>query len=307
MKTLVTGGAGFIGSHIVDGLIAAGHETAVIDNLSTGLKENLNPKAKFYQMDITDREAVKKVFQTEMPEAVFHLAAQASVPHSVKEPAEDVRINVIGIINLLEAASNAKTKKFVFSSTGGALYGDDVPRPTVEEAKIAPISPYGIDKLFSETYMGYFASLSAMKMVRLRYSNVYGPRQNPLGEAGVIAIFGAKMLKNEEYLLFGTGEQTRDYVFVGDVVRANLAALEREVTGAYNVATAKETSLNEIVKNLRQITATTAPEKKMPERKEQMYSCLSIDKATRELGWSPQVALADGLKQTVEYIRKNLK
>jgi len=306
MKTIVTGGAGFIASHIVDGLITVGHEVAVIDNLSTGLKENLNPKAKFYEKDITDKKTVGEIFQTEMPEAVFHLAAQASVPHSVKEPAEDVRINVIGIINLLEAATAAKTKKFVFSSTGGALYGDDVARPTIEEAKIAPISPYGIDKLFSETYMGYFASLSAMKMIRLRYSNVYGPRQNPLGEAGVIAIFGAKMLKNEEYLLFGTGEQTRDYVFVGDVVRANLAALEREVTGAFNVATAKETSLNEIVKNLRQITATTAPEKKMPARKEQMYSCLSIDKATRELGWTPQMTLEEGLKQTVEYIKKHL-
>ena len=305
MKTIVTGGAGFIASHIVDGLITVGHEVAVIDNLSTGLKENLNPKAKFYEKDITDKKTVGEIFQTEMPEAVFHLAAQASVPHSVKEPAEDVRINVIGIINLLEAATAAKTKKFVFSSTGGALYGDDVARPTIEEAKIAPISPYGIDKLFSETYMGYFASLSAMKMIRLRYSNVYGPRQNPLGEAGVIAIFGAKMLKNEEYLLFGTGEQTRDYVFVGDVVRANLAALEREVTGAFNVATAKETSLNEIVKNLRQITATTAPEKKMPARKEQMYSCLSIDKATRELGWTPQMTLEEGLKQTVDYIKKH--
>ncbi len=304
MKILVTGGAGFIGSNLADALVAENHEVAIVDNLSTGVKENINEKAKFYEVDITDRDALEKVFEEFKPEAIFHLAAQISVRHSTEDPAEDVKTNVIGTIDLLALAVKYGVKKFVYSSTGGAIYGDQAPRPTTEEAEEEPVSPYGIDKLFSEKYIHYFESLSDLKTVRLRYANVYGPRQNPHGEAGVVAIFTGKMLKNEPVSINGTGEQTRDYVFVSDVVAANMAALTAEGSGPYNVGTGVETSVNEIAEIMKEISGSSS-EIGHAEAKpgEQMYSSLSTEKAKKELGWEPKVKIKEGLEKTIKYFQ----
>lgn len=304
MKILVTGGAGFIGSNLVDALIESGHEVAVIDNLSTGKRENIHEKAKFYEVDVTDKDALKSVFEEFKPEAIHHLAAQISVIHSTEDPAEDVHINVIGIINVLRLALEHRVKKFIFSSTGGAIYGDQVPRPTTEEAKEEPASPYGIDKLFSEKYIEYFAKGTELQAIRLRYANVYGPRQNPHGEAGVVAIFTGKMLKNEPVAINGTGEQTRDFVFVSDVVSANLAALESDQNGVYNIGTGIEININEITAAMKEISKSESEISHKPGKPgEQMYSSLSAEKAKTELGWEPKVEINEGLKLTIEYFK----
>ncbi len=304
MKILVTGGAGFIGSNLVDALIQSDHEVAVVDNLSTGKRENLNEKAKFFEIDITDKDALAKVFEGFSPEAICHLAAQASVRLSTEDPQTDVSINVIGTINLLELAVKNNTKKFVFSSTGGAIYGDKVERPTIEGSAEEPVCPYGIDKLFAEKYISYFAASSDLQAVCLRYANVYGPRQNPKGEAGVVAIFGQKMIKNEECTIYGSGEQTRDFVYVGDVVAANLAALESDKTGSYNIGTSVEISINSLAQEMKKI-AQSESEINHAEGKpgEQMYSSLAADKAKNELGWEPKVEINEGLKLTIEYFK----
>lgn len=304
MKVLVTGGAGFIGSNLVDGLIEAGHEVAVLDNLSTGKKENINEKATFFELDITDKESVQKVFEEFKPEAIHHLAAQASVRISTENPQEDVRINVIGIINLLEQAAKAGVKKFIFSSTGGAIYGDGVERPTIETATEDPVCPYGIDKLFGEKYVKYFANLSKLQTVCLRYANVYGPRQNPKGEAGVVAIFAGKLLNGEPIDINGTGEQTRDYIYVSDVVAANLAALNSDKNGIYNVGTGIETSVNQIAEMMKKITASESAVNHVEAKPgEQMYSSLSTEKLEKELGWKKQTSIEEGLKLTINYFK----
>jgi UDP-glucose 4-epimerase len=304
MKVLVTGGAGFIGSNLVDGLIEAGHEVAVMDNLSTGKKENVNTKASFFESDVTDKEAVKKIFEEFKPEAVHHLAAQASVRISTENPQEDVRINVIGIINLLSQAIESGVKKFIFSSTGGAIYGDGVERPTVETATEDPVCPYGIDKLFGEKYVHYFTNLSKLQTICLRYANVYGPRQNPKGEAGVVAIFAGKLLNGEPIDVNGTGDQTRDYVFVSDVVAANLAALNSDKTSTYNVGTGVETSVNQIAEMMKKITASQSTVNHVPAKPgEQMYSSLSTEKLETELGWSKKVTIEEGLALTINYFK----
>lgn len=303
-KILVSGGAGFIGSNLVDALIDEGYEVAVIDNLATGNRENLNPKAKFFEADISSAEATDKVFKEFAPEAVFHLAAQVSVRKSVEDPSKDVKTNVIGTVNLLKACQKYDVKKFIFSSTGGALYGDDAPRPTSEEANIAPISPYGIDKFFSEKYMGYFRGNGELQTVALRYSNVYGPRQNPKGEAGVIAIFAYKMVHDEPIVVYGDGSSSRDYIFVGDVVAANIAALKSTVSNAYNIATGQETSLKTLIDKIKKITNSNSQvEYKEGRAGELQASCLDNKRAALELDWSPQVDLDEGIRQTVEYIK----
>lgn len=303
-KILVSGGAGFIGSNLVDALIQDGYEVAIIDNLATGLKENINPKAKFFEVDISSFKAVDKVFEEFQPEAVFHLAAQASVRKSVENPSKDVETNVIGTVNLLKACQAHGTKKFIFSSTGGALYGDDVPRPTNEEANISPISPYGLDKFFGEKYIGYFKSNSDLQTVVLRYANVYGPKQNPKGEAGVIAIFADKMLKDEPIMVYGDGSSSRDYIYVGDVVGANLAALKSTVSNAYNISTGEETSIRELVDKIKKIIDSNSQVQYKEGRSGELQaSCLDNTRAKLELGWSPKVDLDEGIKKTVEYLK----
>ena len=227
MKILVTGGAGFIGSHIVDRYLQEGHEVAVVDDLSTGRRENLNPAASFHRVSITDERALRRVFEDERPEVVNHHAAQMDVRRSVAEPQFDAQTNIIGVINVIEAALAVGAHRFIFASSGGAIYGDAPIRPTPEDAPLAPISHYGASKLAGEVYFGLYRRLHSIPTTILRYANVYGPRQNPRGEAGVNAIFANLMLRGERPTIFGRGDKTRDYVYVSDVVEANVRALHR--------------------------------------------------------------------------------
>ncbi len=303
-NVLVTGGAGFIGSHLVESLLQQGHKVVVVDNLSTGKIENMNRAALFYQQSIQDSEMMERVFQLHKFDYVFHVAAQASVSISVKEPSKDAQTNVLGSLVLIEKAVKYGVKKFVFSSTGGAIYGDNVVTPTPETVEPHPISPYGIAKRSVEMYLEFFKKEYGLNYVSLRYGNVYGPRQDPYGEAGVVAIFTARMLKNDEVIIFGDGEYTRDYVYVRDVVQANLLAMKEDIVGVYNIGTGIGTTVNQLFKSLAKITGykkepTYAPPRKGDLRK----SILDISKARVELGWSPQTALEEGLIMTVEYFK----
>ena len=305
---LVTGGAGFIGSNLVDALIEDGREVAVVDDLSTGLKENVNPKAKFFKADICSYPDLKSIFNEFRPEAVYHLAAQASVVKSVEDPKKDIQVNVIGTINLIRLALESEVKKFIFSSTGGAIYGDGAPRPTPESAKEEPASPYGLDKLLAEKYLDYFKKLGNIQTLILRYANVFGPRQNPHGEAGVIAIFTAKMLRGEPVEVWGDGEQIRDYVYVGDVIRANLEALKFNGSGIYNIGTGVETSVNHLAEMLSRATGSKSEIKHTePKESEQRASSLNTQKIYQDFGWKPEVDLEGGIKRTIEWFNRNLK
>ncbi len=301
---LVTGGAGFIGSHIVDALIQEGHKVVVVDNLSTGKVENLSRNVLFYQQSVEDEEMMERVFMLHKFDFVFHLAAQASVSISVKEPAKDAKVNIIGSLILLEKSVKYGVKKFIFSSTGGAIYGEDVPIPTDETTVPHPVSPYGIAKRSVEMYLEFYKKEKNLNYVSLRYGNVYGPRQDPNGEAGVVAIFSSRMLKNDEVTIFGDGEYVRDYVYVKDVVRANLLALNENVSGIYNIGTGIGTSVNELFKMLAQITHYQKQPVYAPPRKGDIRkSTLDPTKARMELGWTPQTTLLEGLAATVEFFK----
>ena len=306
MKILVTGGAGFIGSHLVDALIKDKHEVAVVDNLSSGKKEFVNRKALFVKGDITVPNAVEKVIKKYQPiDAIFHLAAQKSVTSSVKDPIYDAQVNIIGGLRVFEAAKNNNVKKIVFSSTGGALYGNSVKLPTPEAEKIAPESPYGIAKYSLENYLHYYQNFDIVTQI-LRYGNVYGPRQDPFGEAGVIAIFCESISRSRNVHIFGDGEQTRDFVYVSDVVEANSRSLSEQKSGVWNIGAAKETSVNQIVSGLF-ATAEVVKTKVIyqPARAGELKrSCLDNTKAKKELGWQPKVTLRDGLDKTYQYYNK---
>ncbi len=302
MRVLVTGGAGFIGSHLVDALIAAGHETITIDNLATGVRENLNPQVRFHEADIRDAAAVAEIFATERPEVLIHEAAQLDVRRSVTDPAYDADVNILGTLRLLQAGMENGLQKVIFASSGGAIYGDTEVIPTPETNATAPISPYGVSKLSIEHYLHYFHTIHGLQYVALRYSNVYGPRQNPHGEAGVISIFAERLLRGEPTTIYGDGENTRDYVYVGDVVAANIAALASARVGAYNVGTATETTVNEVFRRINTLTEANAEERHGEAKAgEQRRSCLSWELARRELGWQPQVGFDEGLARTVEF------
>lgn len=308
-RALVTGGAGFIGSHVAEAYLAAGYEVEIIDNLSSGRRENVPPGATLHEVEIGSAGAAQLVREGRF-DVVSHLAAQIDVRKSVADPAFDASVNIAGSLNLLEAvrAGGAGTR-FIFSSTGGAIYGDFVPVPTVEDMPKDPESPYGIAKLSVEYYMGYYARVHSVETVALRYSNVYGPRQNPHGEAGVVAIFCSRLLQGEALTVFGDGTQTRDYVFVEDVARANLAAARaalpkmRQVdTRSYNIGTACETTVLQLAEILQSCAGTQGAVRLAPARAgEQQRSCVHIDKAARELGWRPRVAVEDGLRATFAY------
>lgn len=306
MKILVTGGAGFIGSNIVDALIWNGHEVAIIDNLSTGKEESINPKANFFHVDITDFEALESVFQSFKPEIVFHVAAQIDVRKSLEDPSFDAETNVVGSVNLFSLCVQYGVIRIVFSSTGGALYGEPKELPAKEDSPIQPLSPYGISKYCTEQYLNYFKRLYGLERVILRYGNVYGPRQDPLGEAGVIAIFTNKILRGEPPTVFGDGSQTRDYVFVEDVVRANLLSITGK-EGVYNIGTGIETSVNQIIQLFSKILKKEIkPMYTQPRKGEVFRISLDSEKAKKELGFSVRYNLEQGLMKTIDWYKEKL-
>lgn len=300
---LVTGGAGFIGSHLVDRLLSSEFRVVVVDNLSTGKLKNLNPAATFHHVDIT-HPLITEVFHREQPDLVFHMAAQVSVSSSTKDPIHDSDVNAIGTLRLLEAARRHGIEKFIYSSTGGALYGEPEFDPCSEEHPVAPISPYGMSKYFGELYLQLYHRLYQMNYTTLRYGNVYGPRQEAHGEAGVVAIFTQAMLEGKQPQIFGDGNQERDFVYIDDVVQANLAAIERGDNSAFNIGTGQKTSVNRIFETLQSIIKYRWGPEHGPSRPGDVYQiCLDSTKAAQELGWTAQASLEDGLRQTVEYFR----
>ncbi len=305
MNILVTGGAGFIGSHISDRLIELGHNVTIIDDLSSGKMENVNPKADFHKMDIND-DNMTEFFQNNKFDAVYHEAAQMNVRFSVEDPKFDASANILGSINLLEAARKTGVKKFIFASSGGAIYGEQDTFPADENHAQNPCSPYGIAKLSVEKYLFYYKEVYGMDYVAMRYANVYGPRQNAKGEAGVVAIFTTRMLAGEQPIINGDGGNTRDYVFVKDVVEANIAALNENASGAYNVGTAIETDVNDIFRKLKELTGSDCEEIHGPAKDgEQRRSVISWDKLNKEHNWKPTVNMDEGLRLTVESFRES--
>ncbi len=304
MKIVLTGGAGFIGSHIADVLVSEGHKLAVIDNLSSGTRDNVPALATFYQCDILD-PLLRTILEQEAPEVIIHHAAQISVRRSVEDPLLDMEINIRGTLHVLQHAVRCAVKRFIFASTGGAIYGEQDYFPATEDHPQRPVSPYGIGKLAAEKYLFYYYRTYGLSYVALRYSNVYGPRQDPHGEAGVVAIFTEKMLNSGTPVINGSGAQTRDFVFVKDVAHANLLALASDFSGELNISTGIETSVNTLFYALRSITGSTAVEKHGPPIPgEQMRSVISHAKAHQVLGWSPKVNLEQGLQETVRYFKE---
>jgi UDP-glucose 4-epimerase len=300
VKVLVTGGAGFIGSHVVDRCIEAGHEAAVVDDLSSGRRENVNAAARLHVADIRS-SALHDVFRAEAPQAVIHLAAQAAVSRSVADPRLDAEINILGSINVLEGCRQFGVRRVVYVSTGGAAYGDTDVIPTPEDHPTRPISPYGVSKVTAEVYLACWEALHGLSGIVLRLANIYGPRQNPHGEAGVVAIFTERLLRGEPCIINGDGLQTRDYVYVGDAAEAARLALERiEVTGPVNIGTGVETSVVTLFERLRAATGGGGDAQHAPARPgEQRRSLLDPSLARRVLGWTPRVTLDEGLRRTV--------
>ena len=291
MRALVTGGAGFIGSHVVDALLARGDDVSVVDDLSSGRRERVPDGVPLHVADIAE---IRDAMERERPDVVFHLAAQVDVRKSVADPAHDARVNVAGTASVLEAARAAGARRVLLASTGGALYGESVPLPTPEDAPLAPFSPYGASKAAAETYLALFTRLYGLSTMALRFGNVYGPRQDPHGEAGVIAIFAGAAAEGRPVTVFGDGSQTRDYVYVADVVSGFLAAADADATGAVNIGTQVETSVLELVEALK-VEPRFAPDR----TGEVARSCLDVSRAGDVLGWRPQVALSDGLERTL--------
>jgi UDP-glucose 4-epimerase len=308
MKALVTGGAGFIGSNLVDALLERGDEVAVVDDLSTGKRENLEGAlsngATLEEIDIRDAEAVSEVVGRTRPDVIFHLAAQIDVRKSVADPANDARINVEGTVNVLSAAQKHGVPRVVNTSTGGAIYGEGQQLPAPEDHPSVPEAPYGLSKWCAEQYCEIFARLHGLSTVSLRYGNVYGPRQDPLGEAGVIAIFCGKLLDGQTATIFGDGEQTRDYIYIDDVVEANLRAAEADATGPINVGLGVEKSVLDIVDVLKQHAPDGFDIEHAPERPgEVQHIAIDPSRARAELGWEAQVELDLGLKRTLDSLR----
>lgn len=304
MKVLVTGGAGFIGSHIVDHLIAAGASVAVVDNLSTGREANLNPQARFYNVDLTD-PALREILTRERPEAVVHEAAQASVGVSVARPEADAETNIQGTLNLLEAARLVGVRKVVYASSA-AVYGEPAYLPVDEVHPVAPLSPYGVSKYTPELYLAAYRQLYGLDYVALRYANVYGPRQDALGEGGVIAIFAERLSRGEHLEVFGDGAQTRDFIHVEDVARANLKALESGSALICNVSTGEPTSINDLVRLLAAVTGGDPAVSYQPAREGDIrHSRLDNLRARRYLDWTPIRELREGLEETLRFYAQN--
>lgn len=303
MKIAVTGGAGFIASHIADAYLSLGHEVVIIDNLSTGKRENIPANARFIEMDVND-PGIPALFMEEKFDIVNHHAAQMDVRVSVQDPTYDARINILGGINIYESALRSSVKKIIFASSGGTVYGEQEYFPADERHPTKPISPYGIAKLSNEQYLYYYAHVHGLPSVAFRYANIYGPRQNPHGEAGVIAIFAQKLLRGEQPVINGDGLQTRDYVYVGDVVAANILALQPQMIGAYNIGTGIETDVNTLFGHLRDLTQSTCEEQHAPAKQgEQLRSVLSHERIFASFGWTPKMDIVEGLSKTVDSFR----
>lgn len=304
MKILVTGGAGFIASHVTDLFIEAGHEVVIVDNLSTGRVSNLNPKAKFYQIDIRSPE-LKQIFEVERPEVVDHHAAQMDVRRSVADPVYDADINILGTLNLLNLSVEYGVRKVIYISSGGAVYGEPEYLPCDEKHPVQPLCPYGATKYMTELYLYMYKQTYGLDYSVIRYPNVYGPRQDPAGEAGVVAIFTGAMLKGKPVTIYGTGEQVRDYVFVKDCARANQILLEKGSGQVYNLGFGIGTTVNQIFDCLKDITGYSLPANYGTARAGETFQIyLSAEKARKEIGWQPTVPLEEGLRKTVAYFQQ---
>jgi UDP-glucose 4-epimerase len=306
-KILVTGGAGFIGSNLVDKLLEEGHSVVVVDNLSTGNINLLSPLALFYQQDIRDYKVMDIIFETHHFDYVFHLAAQISVPESVENPKKDAEINILGTLNILSLSVKYGIKKIIFSSSGGAIYGENAPIPTTEDYCPNPISPYAISKLACEHYIKFFSKEFSLDYTILRYSNVYGPKQTPKGEAGVVAIFTENMLNNQDVFIYGNGEQIRDFVHVYDVIQANILSLNKAKNEIINISSGEATSINELFKIMKEeinYKKTPIYQQKRPGDLE--VSVLSNEKAKEILNWQPSFNLKKGVKNTIEWYRTSV-
>jgi UDP-glucose 4-epimerase len=303
MKIVVTGGAGFIGSHIADAFVSGGHDVAVLDNLSSGDRAQVPAAARFHEVDIRSDAAIRAI-ESEKPDVLCHHAAQMNVRRSIEDPAYDAEVNVLGTLRLLDAAQKAGTKVVLFASSGGTVYGETSVFPTDELQPTVPVCPYGVSKLAGEHYLEYYHRIFGMRYVALRYANIYGPRQNPHGEAGVVSIFCRALLAGSGARIFGDGLQTRDYVFVGDVVRANLAALASDYCGAVNIGTGTETNVVDLHARLRRLTGRDiAPEHGPAIEGEVRRSVLDCSHTGKVIGWKPSVSLDEGLAATVDFFR----
>lgn len=300
MKIIVTGGAGFVASHVADAYVERGHDVVVLDDLSRGRKENINPRCRFYECDIRDTATVQRIFRAEKPDVVNHHAAQMDVRRGVKEPLFDAQVNIFGSINLIEAALTNGAKRFVYAATAGAGYGEPQEIPVAEDYPVNPITPYGISKHTVEHYLFTFHFLYGLEYVALRYGNVYGPRQNSQGEAGVFAIFSEQMLAGIEPVIYGDGSKIRDYVFIADVAAANAAALERGTNEIFNISSGIATTDLEVFETVRDLLGANAHPKHVPRRPGEIDRItLDISKAERLLGWKPAVTLSEGARITV--------
>jgi UDP-glucose 4-epimerase len=308
MKILVTGGAGFIGSHVVDAYLAADHEVAVIDNFSTGNEANLNPQAHVHRVDVRDRAEVERVIAEFRPDIVNHHAAQAEVPKSVADPGNDASINIVGGLNLLKACVDHQVRKVIFISTGGALYGEPDVVPVEEDHPVRPLSPYGTAKYCFEQYLGTFNRTFGLEYTVLRYANIYGARQDFMSEEGrVVAIFASRMLEGRQLTIDGDGDQSRDMLHVGDVATANIAALERGAGGTYHVSTGVGVTVNELYRKLSILTDYKLQPAHGPRRKGDVYRIyLDNTRARNDLRWEPRISLEEGLTLTVDYFREQV-
>ena len=307
MKILVTGGAGFIGSHVVDAFVDQGYDVVVVDDLSTGKREQVNPAARFYQVDLRDEAALAPILSSERPEVISHQAARADVRESMAKPVLYADVNVIGSLRLLELARRNDVRKVIYASTGGAVYGEPEYLPVDEEHPVRPLDPYGASKHHVEHYLYLYRQNYGLDYTILRYANVYGPRQDPLGEAGVVAIFTGKMLTGGHPVINGSGEQERDFVYVGDIARANLLSLDHGDGGVFNLGSGVGTSVNQIFASLKQATGYQGPELHGPAKPGEVLKIyLEVSAARAELGWEPKVPLDEGIERTVEYFRRRM-
>jgi UDP-glucose 4-epimerase len=305
MKILVTGAAGFIGSHVADAYVNLGHEVVILDDLSRGSKRNLNPKCRFYQCDIRDREGIEKIFLLEKPAIINHHAAQMDVRRGVREPLFDAQVNILGSINLIEAALANGAKRFIYASTAGAGYGEPKQMPVPEGYPMNPITPYGISKHTVEHYLFTFRFLYGLEYVVLRYGNVYGPRQSSQGEAGVFAIFSEQMLADLQPVIYGDGKKIRDYVYISDVAAANVAALDQGTNEIFNISSGVETLDLEIFQRVRELLSKKVEPRYVPRRPGEIDNiCLDISKAKSLLQWVPSVNLSEGACKTVAYFQR---